>query len=103
MKKNQFETVDCPKTVTPMASGVGNIMVRILRSDPILISYIRSHILHKLSIYKSKNSFSCCSQFEKCSDKGHCVHENLLYSSGCYYRMHLDDGEIFYGKNRNVD
>ncbi|BBF41353.1 DNA polymerase III polC-type [Lachnospiraceae bacterium KM106-2] len=103
MKKSQFEVVGCPKTVTSMKSGEDSILVHILRTDPILIPYIRKHIIHKLSIYKSKNSFSCCSQFKRCSDERHCVHENLLYSTGCFYRMHLDKDEIFYGKNRNID
>lgn len=51
----------------------------------------------------STGSFGCCSQYEKCSDKGRCVHENPFYSLGCIYRSHLENGEIFYGINRNVE
>lgn len=51
----------------------------------------------------STGSFGCCSQYEKCSDNGRCVHENPFYSLGCIYRSHLENGEIFYGINRNVE
>ncbi len=49
------------------------------------------------------SSFGCCSMFNECSDAKKCVHENKLYSKACMYRRHLDDGRIFYGKNRNID
>lgn len=54
--------------------------------------------------YQSKAAnFGCCSAYIKCSDAGKCVHENKLYSKACIYRTNLDQGKIFYGKNKNVD
>ena len=47
--------------------------------------------------------FGCCSRFVECSDARKCVHENKLFSMACHYRHNLDNGRIFYGKNKNVD
>ena len=46
--------------------------------------------------------FGCCSRFVECSDKKECIHENKLYACACYYKHNLDNGKIFYGKNKNV-
>lgn len=46
--------------------------------------------------------FGCCSLYEQCSDEKKCIHKDLKFSYGCYYRKNLADGKIFYGKNRNI-
>lgn len=51
----------------------------------------------------STGSFGCCSKYEQCSNDRRCVHENPFYSLGCIYRSHLENGEIFYGSNRNAE
>lgn len=48
------------------------------------------------------SSFGCCSKYNECSNAKICLHENPFYSLGCIYRSHLENGEIFYGVNRNV-
>lgn len=70
-----------------------------------LMSSLKELVEIRLKNYRSSaNSFGCCSSFNDCSDAKHCVHYNQLYATGCTYRIqHLDKGEIFYGKNRNVD
>lgn len=67
------------------------------------LDYINSVINLRVRTYKSKESFGCCSKFNACSDAKKCLHENVLYATGCKYRQSLDEGKIFYGKNRNVD
>lgn len=46
--------------------------------------------------------FGCCSSFEKCSDQRRCIHPDRAYSTACQYRKNLEQGKIFYGKNKNI-
>lgn len=48
------------------------------------------------------DTFACCNSFVACSDAGHCLHENNRFYNGCYYRTNLEQGRIFYGKNKNI-
>lgn len=48
-------------------------------------------------------SFGCCGKYIECSDIRHCVHDDRAYATACQYRKALEDGKIFYGKNRNID
>ena len=70
---------------------------------PQLMDYIIKNVFYCLKNYRSSASFSCCSRFTACSDALKCVHENKLYATGCTYRRNLENGRIFYGKNRNID
>ncbi|MCC8150063.1 MAG: hypothetical protein LIO96_00985 [Lachnospiraceae bacterium] len=82
----------------------GVIRIRMKDTSPYIVDYIRKHTIYCINGYVSKESkFGCCSSFEKCSDARKCVHKNKLYSKACMYRANLDQGRIFYGKNRNVD
>lgn len=47
-------------------------------------------------------AFGCCNDHVRCSDAGHCLHEDDKFYLGCIYRKNLEEGRIFYGKNRNV-
>ena len=47
--------------------------------------------------------FGCCSRYEQCSDAKECIHPDFILSRACAYRNNLEEGRIFYGKNRNVD
>ena len=42
-------------------------------------------------------AFGCCHLCDKCSDAGHCLHEDQLYALVCQYKAHLDAGRVFYG------
>lgn len=58
-----------------------------------------------LASYKAahpKDQFGCCHQYVECSDAGKCLHPDQIYSLSCQYRKNLENGKIFYGKNRNV-
>lgn len=52
--------------------------------------------------YFPSHRFGCCSSCDDCSDAGRCLHEDLFYAKGCMYREHLEKGEIFYGKRKNI-
>lgn len=67
-----------------------------------LFQYISANIDYCYKNYQASSSFGCCSSFEQCSDNKACVHPNKLYAKGCKYRMFLEDGKIFYGKNKNI-
>ncbi len=46
--------------------------------------------------------FGCCHRYEQCSDAKRCIHPEALVSLACSYRRNLEQGRIFYGKNRNI-
>ncbi len=46
--------------------------------------------------------FGCCSRYEECSDARKCTQPMKLLSLACQYRKNLEQGRIFYGKNRNI-
>lgn len=51
----------------------------------------------------SVESFGCCSRYNECSDAMKCIHPDIKVAKGCCYKIHLENGRIFYGKNRNID
>ncbi len=88
--KTDRET-DCRKLAIPIeASGI--------------VNFFRNIVELKLKVYESSyaSPFGCCSLFEECSDAKRCVHPNRLYSTACAYRHNLENGHIFYGKNKNI-
>ena len=105
--KTQFGDIDAPPEdaqVKLLQSDNDNVHVIFAKGSLELVSYIKANTKYSLANYESKaSSFGCCSMFNECSDAKKCVHENKLYSKACMYRRHLDDGRIFYGKNRNID
>ena len=58
-----------------------------------------------LASYKAsqaKDQFGCCHKYVECSDARKCIHPDQIYALSCQYRKNLENGKIFYGKNRNV-
>ncbi|MBR1642485.1 MAG: 3'-5' exonuclease [Butyrivibrio sp.] len=50
--------------------------------------------------YCSKESkFACCARYKECSQKGHCVHNNQLFSAACAYKHNLENGRNFFKKD----
>lgn len=68
------------------------------------VDFFRDLVELKLKMHESSyaSSFGCCSLFEECSDAKRCIHPNRLYSTACAYRHNLENGRIFYGKNKNI-
>lgn len=86
------------------SSGNSFYEVAVSVNDPFLFEYIVKLVDFNVKNYTPKQSFGCCSKFKECSDALECVHENKLYAAGCKYRkINLENGRIFYGKNRNID
>lgn len=50
----------------------------------------------------ASDTFGCCSRYEACSDAQKCIHPNAIFAAACAYKKNLEQGRIFYGKNRNV-
>lgn len=80
-----------------------------LISTPSLSSEQMNQLFTLLKAQKHENfrsliseTFACCNSFVACSDVGHCIHEHDRFYNGCYYRTNLEQGKIFYGKNKNV-
>lgn len=69
-----------------------------------VVPYIKEIIDYSMLHYRAKEKFGCCSKYNVCSDNKKCVHKNKFYASCCcWYYGNLDKGNIFYGKNRNID
>lgn len=66
------------------------------------VELAKNMLLRCMKASCSAGCFGCCSKYKECSDERHCIHENPFYSLGCIYRSHLEEGNIFYGVNRNV-
>lgn len=106
IRNSQYNAIDLPNTATvkPVSSDTSFKHIIFTYNDDTIYDYIKSNIIHCLKTYHSNaRSFGCCSHFIECSDAMKCVHENKLYSTACSYRKNLEDGKIFYGKNRNID
>lgn len=53
-------------------------------------------------IVATVDPFGCCGRYETCSDAKKCTHPDNRIASGCLYRKNLEQGKIFYGKNKNI-
>lgn len=72
-------------------------------NEALLLQIIDDVTNHELDVYKSAGTmFGCCSSFMECSDKKACLYPHKFYTSRCWYRMNLESGKIFYGKNKNI-
>lgn len=59
-------------------------------------------IYNDLLAVTSGEQFGCCSRYKQCSDAKKCLHPDTLFAAACIYRKNLEEGRIFYGKNRNI-
>lgn len=91
-----------PETPTKKGNADGS-MIRVLLQSPedvlLYVPMLRS-ILHDTS--RRYVEFGCCSRYEACSDAKKCIHPDIKFALGCFYRKNLRDGKIFYGRNRNI-
>lgn len=76
--------------------------IRFNKYSPNIVDYLMHNTEYCVDGYVSKaDRFGCCSRFVACSDALKCVHPNKLYSKACMYRSNLEQGRVFYGKNKN--
>lgn len=60
--------------------------------------------IHKFFfLNESVDTFGCCSKYVECSDNKKCVCTDLLFRLGCQYKKNLEQGKIFYGKNKTIN
>lgn len=90
------------------------IATEIIKSDPWVRIIVRSQselerlnplivkIYDEAYLMSSVEHFGCCSRYKKCSDERRCIQPDQLLAKGCAYKLHLEAGRVFYGKNRNV-
>lgn len=104
IRNKQFESITSPLSAIIKTPKSDKTFTHVIfqNDNKEIYDYIKSNILYCLANYESNSSFGCCSKFIECSDARKCVHENKIYSMGCKYRMNLDAGRIFYGKNKNI-
>lgn len=104
IRTKQYDSIELPCTarIKVIKSDKSFLHIFFKKNDVSVFNYIEENILYCLANYESSNSFGCCSKFIECSDARKCVHENKIYSMGCKYRMNLENGKIFYGKNKNI-
>ena len=50
---------------------------------------------------RADDLFGCCAHYRACSDAKRCVISDRDYSNACIYKINLDNGNVFYGKNAN--
>ena len=78
-----------------------DLLVRIDSED--LLPYLERLMRYMLTQYKSKEpTYGCCHLYEKCSDAKKCLSKEKIYATVCAYKKNLDEGRIFYGRNRNI-
>ncbi len=61
--------------------------------------YVEEALRYSVTSYMPTNLFACCSKYVECSNAKKCLHNDLLYAKGCWYRSNLENDRIFYGKN----
>lgn len=67
------------------------------------IEKMQEGILTAIKSISAPPSFDICSRYEKCSNELRCLHPDPRHSLECTYRKKLQDGIVFFGKNRNID
>lgn len=87
-------------TITHLEDGLSRIIVDsfsdVLALAPVFASIAESEIVI------AGDSFGCCSRYVTCSDALKCIHPNPLIAAGCQYKKNLEQGRVFYGKNKTI-
>ena len=98
IKNKLIDTLPYPTSLTlkEVKSDKINHHLLMFNEDVNGIEYIKSLVEYCLSIYESSNTFGCCSKYKECSKLKECIHENKLYSTGCMYRMKIENNIIYF-------
>ena len=59
-------------------------------------------VIAEAEVVIASDSFGFCSRYEACSDAQKCIHPNPIFAAACTYKKNLEQGRIFYGKNKNI-
>ena len=74
-------------------SGINNVLAL---TEQLCVVYMKE--LSELG----GESFGCCHRYVECSDALKCQHPDFMTSLACSYKKNLDEGKVFYGKNKNI-
>jgi hypothetical protein len=85
----------------PLSAGMLRITFRSLDELLVFSNELCTMAVKELSSL-SGEGFACCHLYEECSNARRCIQPSNLFSLACYYRRNLEQGKIFYGKNRNT-
>lgn len=61
-----------------------------------LYTYADIALRYTATNYMPSNLFGCCSKYIECSKAKKCLHDDLLYSKGCWYRLNIEKGKILF-------
>lgn len=70
--------------------------------DEDISEFIKRYLDIAIAKYNPPKTFSCCSRYLECSNAKKCLHPNQLHAKECYYKYNLENGRIFYGKNKTI-
>lgn len=66
------------------------------------LKYELGEIYKYLYTIEPADNFGCCSRYIECSDALKCINPNRRLAKGCQYKINLENGKVFYGKNKNI-
>ena len=82
-------------------NGLPRVMVSNI-NDVIVLMAPLSEVYMKALAELAGDPVGCCHRYVECSDARQCQHPDYLTSLACAYKKNLDEGRIFYGKNKNI-
>ncbi|MBS6701485.1 MAG: hypothetical protein KH284_07760 [Clostridiales bacterium] len=97
--KTLFDDINIP--YSQIKSSPDFVRIKLSDFDEFLKNQSAPDILQKIYMNAfSFDPFGCCSRYLECSDLKRCVHPDIVYATACQYRKNLENGAIFYGKNK---
>lgn len=110
IKKKEVDNVSVPedgelKIYKDKIGSVTKCTVRFSLDSNSMYTYLRNIFDYDLKNYETSpdDSYGCCHLYKECSDSKKCLKEDKMSAKVCQYRKNLEQGRIFYGKNRNID
>lgn len=100
--KEKYSPTFHDQTIELLKDGTGQITATSKEQLSHLLGQACEIAIEIISEY-SGETFGCCSRYLTCSDERKCVHPDRLFSRACSYRKNLENGRVFFGKNRNID
>lgn len=86
--------------ITHLDDGISRVVVPDFKSVLALAPVLSEIAVAEIVI--ASDSFGCCGRYEACSDAKKCIHPDQLFAAACAYKKNLEQGRIFYGKNKNI-
>lgn len=91
----------CYRTLTTTGIHYGQNEWVHVPADPMTLPDLVTSI-YRYFRNNATSEFDCCSRYEACSDAGRCINPDPSRGLLCSYRKKLENGIVFYGKNKNT-